>query len=110
MISKPHQAAAGAFTGKIKKAVKYGMVTEPLSVMDKLKMLKDLGFDGVEPGTSDALEHRDVLRVGRPRRRLLLDGHDAAVVLQVARPGRALGDEPRAGAVEVRLQHSAPSV
>ena len=61
VISKPHQAAAGAFTGKIKKAVKYGMITEPLSVMDKLKMLRDLGFDGVEPGTSDAVKHRDAL-------------------------------------------------
>ena len=61
VISKPHQAAAGAFTGKIKKAVKYGMINEPLSVMDKLKMLRDLGFDGVEPGTSDAVKHRDAL-------------------------------------------------
>jgi hexulose-6-phosphate isomerase len=61
VVSKPHQAAAGAFTGKIKKAVKYGMITEPLSVMDKLKMLRDLGFDGVEPGTSDAVKHRDAL-------------------------------------------------
>jgi len=61
VISKPHQAVAGAFTGKIKKAVKYGMITEPLSVMDKLKMLKDLGFDGVEPETSEAVKHRDAL-------------------------------------------------
>jgi hexulose-6-phosphate isomerase len=61
VISKPHKAAAGSFTGKIKKAVKYGMITEPLSVMDKLKMLRDLGFDGVEPGTSDAVKHRDAL-------------------------------------------------
>jgi len=61
VVSKPHQAAAGAFTGKIKKAVKYRMITEPLSVVDKLKMLRDLGFDGVEPGTSDAVKHRDAL-------------------------------------------------
>lgn len=52
---------AGTFTGKIKKAVKYHMVTEPLSVMDKLKLLKDVGFEGVEPRTSDALNHRDEL-------------------------------------------------
>lgn len=51
-------AFAGQFTGKIKKAVKYHMITEDLSVMDKFKLLKDLGFDGVEPRTRDAIEHR----------------------------------------------------
>ncbi|HJN10963.1 MAG TPA: sugar phosphate isomerase/epimerase family protein [Pirellulaceae bacterium] len=55
------QAVAGSFTGKIKKAVKYHMITEPLSVMDKLKMVKDVGFDGVEPRTADAVKHRDAL-------------------------------------------------
>lgn len=37
------------FRGQIRKAVKYHMVTENLSAADKLRMLKDLGFDGVEP-------------------------------------------------------------
>jgi L-ribulose-5-phosphate 3-epimerase len=37
------------FRGRIKKAVKYHMVTERVSPEDKLKMLQDLGFDGVEP-------------------------------------------------------------
>ncbi|HIE99072.1 MAG TPA: sugar phosphate isomerase/epimerase [Planctomycetes bacterium] len=41
----------GQFTDRIRKAVKYHMVTEKLSALDKLKMLKDLGFDGVEPRT-----------------------------------------------------------
>jgi hexulose-6-phosphate isomerase len=40
---------SGEFTDRIRKAVKYHMVTEKLSPLDKLKMLKDLGFDGVEP-------------------------------------------------------------
>ncbi len=40
---------AGQFAGRIKKAVKYHMVTENLSAKDKLKLLQDLGFDGVEP-------------------------------------------------------------
>jgi hexulose-6-phosphate isomerase len=31
-----------------KKSLKIGMVQEPLSVTDKFKLLKDLGFDGVE--------------------------------------------------------------
>ena len=47
--SHHRSAAAGPFTGKIKKAVKYHMITEELSVLDKFKMLKDLGYDGVEP-------------------------------------------------------------
>lgn len=38
----------GRFTDRIRKAVKYHMITEKLSDSDKLKMLKDLGFDGVE--------------------------------------------------------------
>ena len=40
---------AGQFTGRIRKAVKYHMITEKLSAADKLKMLMDLGYDGVEP-------------------------------------------------------------
>jgi hexulose-6-phosphate isomerase len=54
--------SAGQFTGKIKKAVKYHMITEDLSVMDKFKMLKDLGFDGVEPRTKDAIENAAAMR------------------------------------------------
>ena len=42
------RAAAGQLTGRIKKAVKFQMVREKLSVVDKFKLLKDLGFDGVE--------------------------------------------------------------
>ncbi len=42
------QAAAGQFTGKIKKAVKFHMVTGDASVEDKFRLIKDLGFDGVE--------------------------------------------------------------
>lgn len=42
-------AMAGPFSGKIKKAVKFHMVTEQLSVADKFKLLQDIGFDGVEP-------------------------------------------------------------
>ena len=45
----PSTARGGQFTGRIKKAVKYHMIQEKLSAHDKLKMLKDLGYDGVEP-------------------------------------------------------------
>lgn len=50
------RCAAGQLKGKVKKAVKYHMITEDLSVMDKFKLLKDLGFEGVEPRTQDARE------------------------------------------------------
>lgn len=45
------RAAAGEFTGKIKKAVKFQMISgddRELSVKDKFRLLQDLGFDGVE--------------------------------------------------------------
>lgn len=41
------EKAAGK-QGRIKKAVKYQMITEKIPVMDKFKMLKDLGFEGTE--------------------------------------------------------------
>jgi len=36
------------FAGRIRKAVKYHMIDEDLSIAEKLKLLRDLGFDGVE--------------------------------------------------------------
>lgn len=41
---------AGEFTGKITKAVKYGMIKGAKTPEDKVLLLKDLGYDGVEPG------------------------------------------------------------
>ena len=55
-------ASAGEFTGKIKKAVKYHMVTGGHSVRDKFKMLKDLGFDGLEVRTRDKVDRAEALR------------------------------------------------
>ena len=49
-LGVPAAVRAGQFTGKIKKAIKYHMITsETMSVEDKFKMVKDLGFDGIEP-------------------------------------------------------------
>lgn len=45
-------AGAAQFTGKIKLAAKYHMITEKMSVMDKFKMMADLGYDGVEARSS----------------------------------------------------------
>lgn len=58
----PGSARAGEFTGKIRKAVKFHMVTEKLSVLDKFKMLKDLGFDGTELRTKDKADRREVVK------------------------------------------------
>ncbi len=46
---------------KIKKSLKFGMVKEDLSVMDKFKLLKDLGFDGVELDSPNKLVKREIL-------------------------------------------------
>lgn len=45
----------------IKKSLKYGMVTENLSVMDKFKLLKDLGFDGVELDSPNDIDPKEIL-------------------------------------------------
>jgi hexulose-6-phosphate isomerase len=55
-------AEAGQFTGKLKKAVKLHMVTADLSVEDKFKMLRDVGFDGVEYRRRDGIEPKKLLR------------------------------------------------
>ena len=44
-------AKAGEFTGRIKKALGYTMIREDLSVEDKLRLVKDLGFEGIEAPT-----------------------------------------------------------
>ena len=50
-----------AHTGTIKKAVKFGMIDEPISVLEKFKLLKELGFDGVEPNSPSDLDEQEVL-------------------------------------------------
>jgi len=49
-------AHAGAFTGKIEKAVKYGMIGGNGTPEEKLAMIKELGFDGVEPGVGEKVD------------------------------------------------------
>lgn len=45
----------------VKKSLKWGMVKEELSVLDKFKLLKDLGYDGVELDTPNDLDMKEVL-------------------------------------------------
>ena len=47
---------------KLKKSLKFDMVKEDLSIMDKFKLLKDVGFDGVELETPNTLPMREVLQ------------------------------------------------
>ena len=62
MLGHASEARAGEFTGRIKKAVKYGMINENLSVVDKFKLLKDLGFDGVEPTVTEKVDRQEMVK------------------------------------------------
>lgn len=55
------QAQAEEPKRRFKKCLKFGMVREDLSVMDKFKLLKDLGFDGVELDGPSNLDRSEVL-------------------------------------------------
>ena len=59
----PLRASARAISqrGRIKKAVKFGMVEEDLSILEKFKLLKRLGFDGVEMDSPSDLDRGEVL-------------------------------------------------
>ncbi len=46
---------------KFKKSLKFGMVRENLSIQDKFRLLKDLGFDGVELDSPSDLDRKEVL-------------------------------------------------
>ncbi len=45
----------------IKKSLKWGMVDEKLSILDKFKLLKDLGYHGVELDSPNDLDKKQVL-------------------------------------------------
>ncbi|MDH3592374.1 MAG: sugar phosphate isomerase/epimerase [Planctomycetota bacterium] len=47
---------------KIRKAVKFGMVREGATVLDKFKLVKSLGFDGIEMDSPTTLDLDEVLR------------------------------------------------
>ena len=47
---------------KLKKSLKFDMVKENLSILDKFKLLKDVGFDGVELETPNTLSMKEVLQ------------------------------------------------
>ncbi len=57
-----NDSRAGLFTGRMKKAVKYHMINEDISVEDKLKLLKDIGYDGVEIRVKDKIDKNELRR------------------------------------------------
>ncbi len=54
-------AAAGEFTGRIKKALKYGMIAGDMPAVEKFRLIKELGFDGVEPGVGNDRDAAELL-------------------------------------------------
>jgi len=47
---------------EIKKSLKFGMVKEDLSILDKFKLLKDIGFDGVEMDSPNNLDNKEIIK------------------------------------------------
>ena len=59
----PASSRGGEFTGVIKKAIKYHNVAEPkLSILDRFKLVKDLGFDGIELRSSHANQKAEFIK------------------------------------------------
>ena len=46
----------------IKKSLKFGMIKEDLSILDKFKLVKDLGFDGIELDSPNDLDEKEILK------------------------------------------------
>lgn len=53
-VANAKGSVAGPLTGRVKIAIKYQMINEPkMSVFEKFRMLKEIGFDGTELRTAD---------------------------------------------------------
>ncbi|MCG8599160.1 MAG: sugar phosphate isomerase/epimerase [Verrucomicrobiales bacterium] len=58
--------SAGPLSGRIKIAVKYHMILEPeLSVKEKLEMLREVGFDGVELKVDEKIDLNEIEAASR---------------------------------------------
>ncbi len=63
LTSSAPKASAGEFTGVIRKACKFSMVNEPdLSIEDKFRMLKDIGYDGTELRAGDVEKQAEFIK------------------------------------------------
>jgi len=56
-----------------KKSLKFGMIKEDLSLLDKFKLIKDLGYDGVELDSPNNLGEKEILDA-RDKSGILLPG------------------------------------
>ena len=66
-----------------KKSLKWGMVKGDMSIMDKFKMLKELGYDGVELDSPHDLDHKQIL-AARDKTGLELPGVVQLGALEIA--------------------------
>lgn len=69
----PSVFAAEPIRPLIKKSLKYGMVEENLPLLEKFKLLKSLGFDGIELDSPNELDQKEILNA-RDKSGLLLPG------------------------------------
>ena len=62
-VGIPVGRAGGVLAGKIKIAVKYHMIIEPtLSLVEKFRMLREIGFDGVEIKSEEKVDPKTVVQ------------------------------------------------
>ncbi len=65
IASSPWIGAAGLFTNSLqpltKKSLKFGMIKEDLSLLEKFQLVKDLGFDGIELDSPNDLDEKAIL-------------------------------------------------
>jgi hexulose-6-phosphate isomerase len=64
--------------GKIQKSLKFGMVNAPGTLADKFRMLKEIGFDGVELDSPTPLDKTEILKA-RDASGLVINGTVDAV-------------------------------
>ena len=57
----PRREAAVRLSAPLLKAVKFDMIEEPLSVLEKFQLLKEIGYDGVELSSPNELETAEVV-------------------------------------------------
>ena len=62
----PKQAsAAGEMHGRIYTSIKFGMFGEKISIYEKFKLLKEMGYDGVELNSPGGVNKRNALAASR---------------------------------------------
>lgn len=79
LLSHPTTARAGQFTGRIRKSLKWGMVTgaKGLPLTDTFRKLRECGFDGVEPNLAHVTDG-DAWLAASKASGLIIDGTVAA--------------------------------